>query len=115
MHTNGILAWYNVTSEFLLYVAQHRAQEPSSSYPMDNELVALDITSEEPHHGRVRLGEAQNRGPAEHERDSAQEEPCPWRTRSDEAGDAVLGSQDSITRGVQNLQLGDIRQRSQIK
>ena len=42
----------------------------------------------------VRLGEARNPKPATHERD---------RT----AGDSVPGSQDSITRGVQNLQLSE--------
>ena len=56
----------------------------------------------------MRLGEAQNPRPAEHERDSAQEEPSPRRTRINEAGDAVPGCQDSITRGVQNLQLADV-------
>ena len=34
----------------------------------------------------------------DHERESAQKEPCAQRTRNDEAGDAVPGSQDSITR-----------------
>ena len=46
--------------------------------------------------------------PADHERDNAQEEPCPRRTRVDEAGEAVPESRDSITRGSQGLQLGDI-------
>ena len=40
-------------------------------------------------------------------RDLAEEEPSARRTRIDEAGDAVPGSQDSITRGLQNLQLTD--------
>ena len=56
----------------------------------------------------VRLGEAQNQRPADHERHSAQEEPCPRRARISEAVDAVPQSQDSITRKVQNLQLADI-------
>ena len=38
----------------------------------------------------------------------AQEEPCPRRTRINETGAAVPGSQESITRGVQNLQLADV-------
>ena len=56
----------------------------------------------------VCMGEAQNRGPADHGRDSAQEEPCPRRTRIDEAGDAVPEIQHSITRRGQNLQLAGI-------
>ena len=56
----------------------------------------------------VRLAEAQNPGPADHERDSAQEETCPRRSRINESGDATPGSQESITRGVQNLQLADV-------
>ena len=59
-------------------------------------------------HAGVRLGEAHNPGPADHDRDSAQEEPCPRRTHVDEAGAGVPGSQDSITRGAQNLQLADV-------
>ena len=58
------------------------------------ELVAFDVTSEERHHGAyagVRVGEAQNPGPADHESDSAQDEP--W-IRIHEAGDAVPGSLD---------------------
>ena len=47
-------------------------------------------------------------GPADYERDSAEEEPCSRRTRIGEAGDAVPGSQDSITRGIRNLQIADI-------
>ena len=55
----------------------------------------------------VRLGEAGSPGPGEYERDHSPE-PCARRMRINEAVDAVLGSQDSVTRGVQNLQLGDI-------
>ena len=54
----------------------------------------------------VRLGEAQNPGPAE--RDSAQNEPCPRRTRINEAGDADPGSQDFFTGGTHNPQLANI-------
>ena len=46
---------------------------------------------------QVRLGEARHAGP-EYERDVAVE-PHPRRTRTIEAGDAAVGSQDSITRG----------------
>ena len=38
----------------------------------------------------------------------AQDAPCPRPTRMNEVGDAVPDSQDSITRGVQNLQLADV-------
>ena len=68
---------------------------------------ALDVTLEEPPHGgfaEVRLCEAQILGPAEHERDLV-EELCARRTRINEAGNAAPGSQDSITRGLSNLQL----------
>ena len=56
----------------------------------------------------MRLGEAQTPGPTEHERDSVQEELSSRRTRINEAGDALPGSQDPITRGVQNPQLADV-------
>ena len=49
-----------------------------------------------------------NPAPTEHERDHAEEEPSARRTRINEAGDAVPGSQDSISRGAQNLQLADL-------
>ena len=71
----------------------------------------MDGTSGETHksgYAGVRLGEAQNPGPAEHERDHAEEEPSNHRTLTTEAGDAVPGRQDSITRGVRNLQLADV-------
>ena len=58
----------------------------------------LNVTLEEPSHGGyagVRVGEAQNLGPIAHERDRAEERSA-CRTRINEAGDAVPGSQDSI-------------------
>ena len=55
----------------------------------------------------VRLGEARNLGPATHDRDRAAEQRDAGLRRINEAGDPVPGSQDSITRGIQNLQLGD--------
>ena len=71
--------------------------------------VQSDVTLKEPPHGGyagVRTGEAQNLGPAAHKKNCA-EERCARRTRINEAGDGAPGSQDSITRGVQNLQLSD--------
>ena len=59
----------------------------------------------------MRLGGAQHPGPAEHERDHAEEEPSARRTSIDEASNAVPGSQDSITRRVQNLQLKEGQRR----
>ena len=56
----------------------------------------------------MRLGEVWNPGPADHDRDSAQDEPCPRRTHINEAGDAAPGSHDSVTQGIRNLQLADI-------
>ena len=69
----------------------------------------LKVTPEEPLHGGyagVRVGEAQTSGPAAHEKDRAEERSA-RRTRINEAGDAVPGSQGSITREGQNLQLTD--------
>ena len=68
-----------------------------------------NVLLEELSHGGyagVRVGEAQNPGPALHKIGSAEERSA-RRTRINEAGDAVPGSQDSITRIVQNLQLAD--------
>ena len=56
-------------------------------------------------HAGVRLGEAPNPGPAAQERDRVAEERNARQRRINEAGDSVPGSQESITRGVQNLQL----------
>ena len=58
-------------------------------------------------YGGVRLGEARNLGPAAHDRDRAAEERNARQRRIIEAGDSVLGSQDSLVRRVHNLQLGD--------
>ena len=57
----------------------------------------------------VRLGEARNPGPAAHERDRVAEERIARQRRINELCDSVPGSQDSITRGVQKLQLTDTR------
>ena len=74
------------------------------------ERFTLEDTLGQPHPGGyagVRLGEAQNLGQAEYERDCILE-PSAHRTRINEAGDKDPGSQDSITRGVQNVQRGDV-------
>ena len=75
---------------------------------ISTQLKAQDVTLEEPLHGGyagVRLGEAQNPGPAAHERDAA-DETCARQTRNNEAKkNAAPGSLDSMT---QNLQLTDI-------
>ena len=53
------------------------------------------------------MAEAQKQGPAGYERDHKLE-PYARRTRINEAGDAGRGSEDSITRGVKNLQLAHV-------
>ena len=56
----------------------------------------------------TRVGEAQNPGPATHERDgTAPEQPEATHRRINEAGDSVPSSQDSVTIAVQNLCLLD--------
>ena len=55
-----------------------------------------------------RLGEAQNPGPATYDRDrAAAEQRIASLRRINEGGDSVPGSQDSVTRGVQNVQNSD--------
>ena len=105
------MQWHDITSEFQFHAWRSTRLKNQSAHVMQRkistQLFALDVTSGEPHQGGyagVRLGEAQNPQPAEHERDNAEEEPCPHRTRINEAGDAVPGSQHSTTRGTQNLQ-----------
>ena len=49
------------------------------------------------------VGEAQNPGPATHERDLDGSTPDATHRRISEAGDSVPSSQDSVTRAVQNL------------
>ena len=99
--------WYDVTSEFQFNAWRSTGLQNESAHviqwTISTKLFTLDVTSGEPQQEGfegVRLGE--------HERDSAREEPSPRRTRMNEAGDAVHGSQDSITRGVRNLQLADV-------
>ena len=55
----------------------------------------------------VRLAEARNLGQATDERDRTAEERTAPQSRINEAGDPVPGSQDALTRRVQNLQLSD--------
>ena len=97
--------WYDVTPEFRVYTWRSTGLKNQSAHVVQwttfTKFFTFDVTSEEPHQGGyagVRLGEAQNPKPTEHERESAQEEPSPRPTRIDEAGDAVSGSQDSTTR-----------------
>ena len=54
------------------------------------------------------VGEAENPGPATHARDWAvTEQPSATHRRIDEAGDQAPSSQDSVTRGIQNLCTSD--------
>ena len=54
----------------------------------------------------IRVGVAENPGPATHDRDwTATEQPLASHRRINEAGDSVPSGQDSTTRGVRNLQL----------
>ena len=60
----------------------------------------------------MRLGEAQNRGPATHDRDltaQQQNKATPASDVSTKQETQCRGSQDSITRRVQNLQISDTR------
>ena len=99
------VSYRNVKSECCLSV-RRRVRFKSwrvhiSRWTTSTELVALDVTLEEPLHGGyagVRLGEAQNPGPTEHKRDLSERKPSARRTRFDEAGDAVPGSQAAIDR-----------------
>ena len=65
---------------FCVHASQHRVQDSACSrYPLDN------LHRARRSHGGyagVRLGEAQNPGPTEHERDLAEEEPSVCRTRA---------------------------------
>ena len=57
----------------------------------------------------MRLGEARNPGPVTHERDRVAEKRIARQRRINEAGDSAPGSQDSITRRVQNVNPSDTR------
>ena len=81
----------------------------SRAASVHRQFLTSDATLEERSHGgyaSVRVGDVQNPGPAPHVQKNAALAKH-QRTRINEAGDAVPGSQDSITRGVQNLQLTD--------
>ena len=105
--------WCDITSEFDLNTLRSTGLKNSECTrdPMDNFNEApcpgRNLRGTAPGYAGVRLGEARNPGPVEHERDHA-EEPSARRTRICEAGDAVPGSHDSITRGVRNLHLADV-------
>ena len=105
VHVNGAhkkccgVQWCDITSEFQFHVWRSTGLKHESAHviqwTISTKLFALDVTSEELHregYAGVRLGEAQNPKPAEHEKDNAQEEPSPRRTRINEVGDAVPGS-----------------------
>ena len=69
---------------------------------------ALVNTREHGGYAGTRVGEAQNPGPATHDRDwTVTEQPNAAHTRINDAGDSVPRSQDSVTRGVQNLSISD--------
>ena len=56
----------------------------------------------------IRVGEAQNPGPATHERGwTVAEQIDATHRRINEAGDSVPSSLDSVTRAVQNLRISD--------
>ena len=111
--------WCDVTSEFQVHTWRNTTLKNQSAhairwtqFPRSSlKLFARDGTSGRPQQGGyagVRLVEAQNPRPVEHERDHAEEEPSARRTCIDEAAGAAPGSQDSSTRGVRNLQLEDV-------
>ena len=59
-------------------------------------------------YARARLGEAQNLGPETHDRDwAAAEQRIASLRRITKTRNSVPSSQDSVTRGVQNLQISD--------
>ena len=73
---------FYVTSGFQFFAWRRMVLKHQSPHAI--QFFTLDVTSGERHqkgYAGVRLGEAQNPGPAEHGRDSAQEEPSPRRTR----------------------------------
>ena len=71
-----LVQWCEITSEFQHYTWRSSGLKNQSAHVIERtvstELLALDGTSGEPRQGgyaEVRLGEARNSGPAEHERD----------------------------------------------
>ena len=94
--SRGSLGWPDQMASFLCDSCQ-----PSPAFAL------LNILGHGGYAG-VRLGEAQNPGPATNDRDQATAEQCTANLRRiNEARDSVPGSQDSVTRGVQNLQTLD--------
>ena len=90
------MQWCDITSEFQVHTWRSTGFKNQSARviqrTMSTKLSTLDGTSGEPHQGGyagVRLGEARNAGPAEHERDLREEEPSARRARINEAGDVV--------------------------
>ena len=87
---------------------QHRAQDPECSrYPADNLHETSLLTSPQ----RSRITEDTQECAWVRRRTKDQlitKETVLSRTRANEAGDAVPGSQDSIPRGIGNLQIADI-------
>ena len=82
--------------------------KPGLSHDLCKPSPALALLDDRSHGGYagVRLGEAQNLGSATHDKDrAAAEQRNASLRRISEAGDSVPSSQDSVTRGVQNLKI----------
>ena len=107
--------WCDITSEFQFNAGRSTGLKNQSAHVVEwtvsTKLFARGVTSQEPHQGGyagVRLEKCRTQGQPNTKEITQKKNASARRTSINEAGDAVPGSQDSITRGVQNLQLADV-------
>ena len=93
--------WYHERASIHCSVTHSLRLKSGKSHDSCQPSPALALLNNLGHGGnaRVRFGEAQNPGPATHDRDwTAAQQRIASHGRINEAGDSVLGSQDSVTR-----------------
>ena len=107
--------WCDIISEFQNNAGRSTGLKNQSAHVVEwtvsTKLFARGVTSQEPHQGGyagVRLEKCRTQGQPNTKEITQKKNASARRTGINEAGDAVPGSQDSITRGVQNLQLADV-------
>ena len=102
LHKCGTVSWSVLNSLGLEANTTSISNELIRSAPAP----ALLNTREYGGYAGIRVGEAQNPGPATHDRDwTVTEQPNAAHRRINEAGDSVPSSQDSVTRGVRKLRI----------
>ena len=101
--------WYHERASVHFTIARRLRLKPGTSHDLCQSSPTLAPLNDFAHGGYagVCLEETRNPEPATHERDRAAEERNARQRPINEAGDSVLGSQDSLVRRFHNLHMAD--------